>query len=69
MSESTAEPIDLTDVNSLKEHWNELDLDQRRSAFQGLARPDAEELFLSRSSHEQVELIIQALLGSPATSR
>jgi magnesium transporter len=48
---------DWSDVHTLKEHWAELDVEHRRSNFLRLARVDAEELFLSLSADEQVELL------------
>lgn len=57
MSEEHFSNLDLSDVNVLKEHWADFDLEQRRSAFLALSRPNAEDLFLTRSSHDQVDLV------------
>ncbi len=56
MSENVA-TIESMDVNALVERWPELTLDERRSAFFQLPRPDAEEFFLGLASDEQVELL------------
>lgn len=56
--------IDWTDVNTLKEHWAELDLTSRKDRFFTLPRTDAEDLFLSLGPDEQIELVGE--LGSAA---
>jgi len=49
--------LDWTDVNTLKEHWAELDLPTRKEKFFRLPRVDAEELFLSFGPLGQMELV------------
>jgi magnesium transporter len=49
--------LDWSDVNTLKEHWSELDLSLRKEKFFRLPRVDAEELFLSFGPHGQIELV------------
>lgn len=58
--------IDWNDVNALKEHWSELNVDERRERFRQLSRVDAEELLLSFGPDEQMELIAHL---SPAEKR
>lgn len=48
---------DFSDVNTLKEHWAELEADVRKQKFFQLSRLDAEELFLSIDSLSQLELV------------
>lgn len=55
--ETETTEFDWTDVNTLKEHWSELDLPTRKERFSRLTRPDAEELFLSFGPIEQIELV------------
>ncbi|MBX3021826.1 MAG: magnesium transporter [Bdellovibrionales bacterium] len=57
MENETSE-LDWSDLNTLKEHWSELDHSSRKEKFARLNRPDAEELFLSFGPLEQIELII-----------
>jgi magnesium transporter len=49
--------LDWSDVNTLKEHWSELDLATRKEKFFRLPRVDAEELFLSFGPIGQMELV------------
>lgn len=49
--------LDWSDVNTLKEHWSELDLPTRKEKFFRLPRVDAEELFLSFGPIGQMELV------------
>jgi len=49
--------LDWSDVNTLKDHWSELDLTNRKEKFFRLPRIDAEELFLSFGPDEQLELV------------
>lgn len=51
------ENVDLSNINSLREQWAELDAHARKENFQRLARPDAEEIFLNLSVDDQLELI------------
>ena len=62
--DTIASEIDWTDVNTLKEHWAELDLTSRKDRFFTLPRTDAEDLFLSLGPDEQIELVGD--LGSAA---
>lgn len=55
--ESETTELDWSDVNTLKEHWSELDLANRKEKFFRLPRIDAEELFLSFGPDEQLELV------------
>jgi magnesium transporter len=55
--ETVASELDWSDLNTLKEHWSELDLASRKEKFFRLPRTDAEELFLSFGPEEQIELI------------
>lgn len=55
--ETVENEIDWSDVNTLKEHWAELDLQTRKERFFRLSRTDAEELFLSLGPDEQIELV------------
>jgi len=50
--------LDWSDLNTLKEHWSELDLASRQARFFALSRMDAEDLFLSLGPDEQIELIL-----------
>jgi len=54
--ESENTELDWSDVNTLKEHWSELDLPSRIEKFSRLSRTDAEDLFLSFGPDEQIEL-------------
>ena len=54
--DSQSSDIDWTDLNTLKEHWSELDLNGRRSKFYALSRIEAEELFLNLGADDQIEL-------------
>lgn len=56
METETAE-LDWADLNTLKEHWSELDLATRKEKFFLLPRVDAEDLFLSLTSAHQLELV------------
>jgi magnesium transporter len=56
MENETTE-LDWSDINTLKEHWAELDLNSRKEKFSGLPRTDAEDLFLSFGPDEQIELV------------
>lgn len=56
MENETTE-LDWSDVNTLKEHWAELDLANRKERFFRLSRIDAEDLFLSFGPNEQIELV------------
>ena len=56
MENETTE-LDWSDVNTLKEHWAELDLTNRKERFFRLSRIDAEDLFLSFGPNEQIELV------------
>lgn len=56
MENETTE-LDWSDVNTLKEHWAELDLTTRKERFFRLSRIDAEDLFLSFGPNEQIELV------------
>lgn len=55
--ETEASELDWSDLNTLKEHWAELDVANRKEKFFRLPRTDAEELFLSLGPDEQLELI------------
>lgn len=55
--ETENETLDWSDLNTLKEHWSELDLTSRKEKFFRLPRVDAEELFLSFGPIGQLELI------------
>jgi magnesium transporter len=56
--ETETPTLDWSDLNTLKEHWFELDLPSRKEKFLHLPRPDAEELFLNFGPIEQIELIV-----------
>jgi magnesium transporter len=56
--DSEAEEIDWTDINTLKAHWSELDLESRREHFFKLNRADQEDLFLGLGPDEQIELVM-----------
>jgi magnesium transporter len=49
--------LDWSDVDTLKEHWAELDLATRKERFFRLSRTDAEDLFLSFGPDDQIELV------------
>lgn len=49
--------LDLTNINSIREQWAELDGGSRHEIFRQLVRPDAEELFLNLSVDDQLELM------------
>lgn len=55
--ETETTELDWADLNTLKEHWSELDLATRKEKFFILPRVDAEELFLSLTSANQLELV------------
>ncbi len=55
--ESETTELDWADLNTLKEHWSELDLATRKEKFFRLPRVDAEELFLSFGPNGQLELV------------
>ena len=55
---------DWSDLNTLKQHWSELDLARRKEHFFQLGRSDAEELFLSLVAADQLDSRSAALLGS-----
>lgn len=55
--ETDSTELDWSDLNTLKEHWAELDLESRKEKFLKLARTDAEELFLSLGPDDQVDLL------------
>lgn len=55
--ETETTELDWADLNTLKEHWSELDLATRKEKFFRLPRVDAEELFLSFGPIGQVELV------------
>lgn len=55
--ETETTELDWSDINTLKEHWAELDLASRKEKFNALSRIDAEELFLSFGPDEQIELV------------
>lgn len=57
MDNETTE-LDCSDINTLIEHWSELDLETRREKFFSLPRIDAEELFLSLGPDDQIELVM-----------
>lgn len=57
--ETNTSELDWSDLNTLKEHWAELDLPSRKEKFFALSRTDAEELFLSFGPDEQLELIFE----------
>ncbi|HTL13321.1 MAG TPA: magnesium transporter, partial [Bdellovibrionota bacterium] len=48
--------FDPSSVSALQAQWPELDIERRREYFFRLPRPDAEELFLSLSADQQMEL-------------
>jgi magnesium transporter len=50
--------LDWSDLNTLKEHWSELDINSRKEKFAKLPRHDAEELFLNFGALDQIELVI-----------
>lgn len=56
--ESEVQEPDWTDVNTLKEHWPEMDVETRRERFSKLPRTDQEDLFLSLGPDEQIELVM-----------
>lgn len=56
--ETETTELDWSDINTLKEHWAELDFNARKEKFTALPRVDAEELFLSFGPDEQIELIV-----------
>lgn len=55
--ETETSELDWSDLNTLKEHWSELDLASRKEKFSRLPRAEAEELFLSFGPIEQTELL------------
>lgn len=55
--ETETTELDWADLNTLKEHWSELDLATRKETFFRLPRVDAEELFLSLGPNGQLELV------------
>ncbi len=55
--EADASELDWSDINTLKEHWSDFDLESRKEKFAALARLDQEELWLSFGPIEQIELI------------
>ena len=55
--ESESSDRDWTDLNTLKEHWSELDQASRKAKFFALVRLEAEELFLRLGADDQIELI------------
>ena len=55
--DTEAVELDWSDINTLKEHWSELDSASRRERFFALSRPDAEELFLTLGPDDQIDLI------------
>ncbi len=59
--DTVSSDLDWSDLNTLKEHWSELDLDSRKARFFALPRVDAEELFLSLGPDEQIELILDRM--------
>src|SRR6185312_6274640 len=58
--------LDWSDVNTLKQHWAELDHASRLDKFFKLPRIDQEDLFLGLSPDEQIEMVMH--LG-PAEKR
>ncbi len=55
--ETVASELDWSDLNTLKEHWSELDLVSRKDKFFRLPRIDAEELFLALGPEDQIDLV------------
>jgi magnesium transporter len=55
--ETATTELDWSDINTLKEHWADLDLESRKEKFKALSRLDQEDLWLSFGPIEQIELI------------
>lgn len=55
--ETATTELDWSDINTLKEHWSDLDLESRKEKFKALSRLDQEDLWLSFGPIEQIELI------------
>lgn len=63
MAAPESEPLEIPSLDDLHEAWPLLVVDDRVESFRGLSREDSETFFLSLSSRDQAELLLELPAG------